>query len=128
VSFFLANAARLPFADASFDVVFQSMVFTSVLDPKIKQAIASEILRVLRKRGRFVWYDFLYDNPQNKDVKGIGRREIAGLLPGCELHLWRLTLAPPIGRIVAAVSPFLFHLLSCAPFLCTHCLCIAEKK
>jgi len=128
VGFSLANAGRLPFADETFDIAFQSMVFTSVLDPKIKRAIASEILRVLRKRGRFVWYDFLYDNPQNKNVKGIGRREIGELLPGCTLRFWRLTLAPPVGRIVAAVSPFLFHLLSRAPFLCTHYLCIAEKQ
>jgi ubiquinone/menaquinone biosynthesis C-methylase UbiE len=128
VGFFVANAARLPFPDETFDLAFQSMVFTSVLDPKIKRTIASEILRVLRKRGRFVWYDFIYDNPQNKNVKGIRRREISELLPGCTLQFWRLTLAPPIGRIAAAVSPFLFHLLSQAPFLCTHYLCIAEKQ
>jgi len=128
VGFFVASAACLPFAGETFDLVFQSLVFTSVLNPEIKRAIASEILRVLKKGGRFVWYDFTYDNPQNPNVKGVGRREIRELLPGCELHFWRLTLAPPIGRITAALSPFLFHLLSRVPFLCTHCLCIAEKK
>jgi ubiquinone/menaquinone biosynthesis C-methylase UbiE len=128
VGFFVASAACLPFADEAFDLVFQSLVFTSVLDPKIKQTIASEILRVLKKGGRFVWYDFTYNNPQNPNVRGVGRREIRELLPGCKLHFWRLTLAPPIGRITAALSPFLFHLLSQVPFLCTHCLCIAEKE
>jgi ubiquinone/menaquinone biosynthesis C-methylase UbiE len=127
VGFYVASAARLPFADATFDLVFQTLVFTSVLKPEIKQAIAAEVLRVLRKGGRFIWYDFTYDNPQNPNVKGIGRREIRELLPGCKLHFWRLTLAPPIGRVTAALSPFLFHLLSQLPFLCTHCLCIAEK-
>jgi ubiquinone/menaquinone biosynthesis C-methylase UbiE len=126
--FFAASAARLPIVDETFDLVFQSMVFTSVLNPKIKRVIASEILRVLKKGGRFVWYDFTYDNPRNPHVKGVGRREIRELLPGCRLHFWRLTLAPPIGRITAAWSPFLFHLLSQMPFLCTHCLCIAEKQ
>lgn len=128
VGFYLANAARLPFPDESFDLVFQSMVLTSVLDSKIKQTIASEMLRVLRKRSRLVWYDFMFDNPRNKNVKGIGRSEIRKLLPGCTLHYWRLTLAPPVGRILAAVSPFLFHLFSRVPFLCTHYLCIAEKQ
>ncbi|HET8924063.1 MAG TPA: class I SAM-dependent methyltransferase [Candidatus Acidoferrum sp.] len=128
LGFSVASAARLPFADGTFDMVFQSMLFTSVLDPKIKEAIASEMLRVLRKRGRFVWYDFIYDNPQNKNVKGIGRREIRGLLTGSKLRFWRLTLAPPIGRILGGVSPFMFHLLSQVPFLCTHYLCIAEKQ
>lgn len=128
VGFFVANGARLPFADDTFDLVFQSLVFTSVLNPGIKRAMAAEILRVLRKGGRFVWYDFTYDNPQNQNVRGIARREIRELLPGCKLHFWRLTLAPPIGRITAALSPFLFHVLSQIPFLCTHCLCIAEKE
>jgi len=127
VGFYLANAARLPFSDECFDLVFQSMVLTSVLDAKIKQTIASEMLRVLRRRGRLVWYDFMFDNPRNKNVKGIGRSEIQELLPGCTLRFWRLTLAPPIGRILGAVSPFLFHLFSRVPFLCTHYLCIAEK-
>lgn len=127
-SFFLANAAQIPFADHTFDLVFQSMVLTSVLDPKIKQTIASEMLRVLRQHGRLVWYDFIYDNPRNKNVKGIGGREIRELLPGCEFQFWRLTLAPPIGRTLGAVSPFLFHLFSRVPFLCTHYLCIAEKQ
>jgi ubiquinone/menaquinone biosynthesis C-methylase UbiE len=124
----VANAARLPFADETFDIGFQSLVFTSVLNPQIKRAMASEALRVLRKGGRFVWYDFTYDNPQNPNVKGVGRREIRELLPGCKLRFWRLTLAPPIGKFVGAVSPFMFHLLSRVPFLCTHCLCIAEKQ
>jgi len=128
VGFYLANAARLPFPDECFHLVFQSMVLTSVLDAKIKQTIASEMLRVLRKRGRLVWYDFMFDNPRNKNVKGIARGEIRELLPGCTLRFWRLTLAPPIGRILGAVSPFLFHLFSRVPFLCTHYLCIAEKQ
>src|SRR5438132_938145 len=65
VGFFIASAARLPFGDETFDLVFQSLVFTSVLNPEIKRAMASEVLRVLRKGGWFVWYDFTYDNPQN---------------------------------------------------------------
>jgi len=127
VGFFVASAAKLPFSDEAFDLVFQSLVFTAVLDPRIKQAMAAEVLRVLRPGGRFIWYDFMYDNPWNRDVKGITKREIRELLPGCKFRFWRLSLAPPIGRTVAALSPFVFHLLSQLPFLCTHYLCIAEK-
>ncbi len=127
IAFFLASGARLPFSNEAFDIVFQSLVFTSVLDPNIKRAMASEILRVLKKGGRFVWYDFQYNNPRNADVRGIGKREIRALLPACKLHFWRLTLAPPVGRIVGALSPFLYHVLSQVPFLRTHYLCLAEK-
>jgi ubiquinone/menaquinone biosynthesis C-methylase UbiE len=128
VAFFVASGARLPFPDGVFDLVFQSLVFTSVLDPKIKRAMAAEILRVLKKGGRFVWYDFKYDNPKNANVRGIGKREIRQLLPACKLDFWRLTLAPPIGRIAGALSPLLYHVLSQVPFLRTHYLCLAEKQ
>ena len=46
VGFCLANPAKLPFCDEAFDLVFQSLVFTAVLDPRIKQAMAAEVLRV----------------------------------------------------------------------------------
>jgi SAM-dependent methyltransferase len=127
LGFAVASGARLPFPDEAFDIVFQSLVFTSVLNPSVKRGIAGEILRILPRGGRFVWYDFLYNNPRNPNVRGIGRREIRDLLPGCKLQFWRLTLAPPIGRVAGRISPFLYHLLSQVPLFRTHCLCIAEK-
>jgi|SRR5277367_504311 len=127
VNFILGSGAQLPLPSETFDFVFQFLLFTSVLDGEIKKAIAAEILRALRKGGRFLWYDFAYDNPQNADVKGIARREIQELLPGCRLNFWRLTLAPPLGRLAARVSPFLYRALSQIPLLRTHYLCVAEK-
>jgi SAM-dependent methyltransferase len=127
INFILGSGAQLPLPDETFDFVFQFLLFTSVLDPDIKRTIAGEILRTLRRGGRLIWYDFAYDNPQNPDVKGIGRREIRKLLPGCRLSFWRLTLAPPVGRLAVRISPFLYRALSQVPLLRTHCLCVAEK-
>jgi SAM-dependent methyltransferase len=127
LGFVLGNGALLPFPDDAFDIVFQSALFTSVLDPRIKRVISSEILRTLRKGGRFVWYDFIYNNPRNANVRGIGRREIKELLPNCRLRFWRVTLAPPIGRIAIRFSPLLYQVLSQLPLLRSHYLCIAEK-
>jgi 2-polyprenyl-3-methyl-5-hydroxy-6-metoxy-1,4-benzoquinol methylase len=44
----LASGARLPFADGMFDLVFQTTVFTSILDRQLRKTIAHEILRTLR--------------------------------------------------------------------------------
>ncbi len=98
------DATRLPWANGQFDVVFQSTVFTSILDDSMKQAVAGEMLRVLRPAGAIVWYDFHMNNPRNPHVRGVGRKEIAGLFPGCELKLRRVTLAPPIARRLVRVS------------------------
>jgi SAM-dependent methyltransferase len=118
---------RLPFRDGEFDVALQFTVFTSILDRGVKHTIAGEMLRTLRRGGRLIWYDFAYSNPRNPNVRGIGRREVRELLPGCKLRFERVTLAPPIGRAAVAVAPLLYHLLSLTPILRTHYLCFAEK-
>lgn len=121
------TGTQLPFPDETFDVVFQFTLFTSVLDSSMKRAIASEILRTLRRGGYFIWYDFAYSNPRNGTVRGIGKREIKDLLSGCKLKFERVTLAPPLGRVATRFSPTLYHLLSSAYCLRTHYLCYAEK-
>jgi len=127
VSLEWGNAAALDFPDASFDLVMQSVVFSSVLDPKIRQQIAREMLRVLRPGSLAIWYDFFFDNPRNSDVKGIRRSEIRNLFPGCQVSLRRVTLAPPIGRLVGRYSPLVYMLLSRAKILCSHYLGIIKK-
>jgi len=122
-----ANAAQLPFPDGSFDLVSQYTVFTSVLDFGLKTEIAKAMLRVLSPAGRLLWYDFAYDNPRNPDVRGIGRAEIGRLFPGCSIRTRRVILAPPVGRLVARVSPVLYQLLASIRLLCTHYMCVIEK-
>jgi phosphoethanolamine N-methyltransferase len=56
LDFVLAAPGPLPFADASFDLVFSKDALIHVPD---KAAIYSEILRVLRPGGRFVASDWL---------------------------------------------------------------------
>ena len=122
------NAAQLPFASASFDLIMQFTVFTSILDDGIKHAVAAEMARVLAPHGWILWYDFSFNNPVNADVKGIKKREIEALFPGFMMKSKRLTLAPPLGRLVAPFSSTLYHLLSLVRPLCTHYMCLLEKQ
>lgn len=115
-----ASAAALPFADGTFDVVLQSTVLTSVLDAAVRERIAGEMMRVLRPRGLVLWYDFLVDNPRNRDVRGVDRRELSRLYPGWKLDVRRVTLAPPVARFLAPRMWTLAAVLSAVPFLCTH--------
>ncbi|MGE3539039.1 MAG: class I SAM-dependent methyltransferase [Candidatus Tectimicrobiota bacterium] len=122
------NAAELPFADQTFDVVLQSTVFTSVLDPNVKQQIAAEMLRVVKSDGLLLWYDYYVNNPWNADVRGVNRQELAQLFPGCSMRLQRITLAPPLVRILAPYSWLACYLLSKVPWLCTHYLGVIRKR
>lgn len=121
------NAEKLQFSDGTFDVVFQSTVFTSILNDAMKIQTAREMLRVLRPGGMILWYDFTVDNPWNPDVHGIPRREIKRLFPACRFEFERLTLAPPLGRRIAGISAFLYRTLSASKLFDTHCLAIIQK-
>lgn len=121
------NAISMPWADSHFDVVVQSTLFTSLLDEGVRRAIAREMLRVLRPGGVVLWYDFVYDNPRNPNVRGVKLREIAGLFPDTDLTSRRVTLAPPIARLVVPFSLRLAGLLDRIPLLRTHVMVLLQK-
>lgn len=121
------DARELNLADASFDVVFQSTVFSSILDPQFQRQLAQRMWSLVRGGGGVLWYDFVYNNPSNPDVRGVPLRRVRELFPSAEILAWRVTLAPPIGRRVASRAPWLYPLLSALPFLRTHILCWIRK-
>lgn len=125
----VGSAAQLPWADASFDLVCQHTVFTSILDPQTKRQVASEMSRVLRTGGAVLWYDFMYDNPRNPDVRGVPAKEIRSLFPDFHAHLQRITLAPPIARrLPRRLLPVLYPLLSAVTPLRTHWIGLLVKR
>jgi ubiquinone/menaquinone biosynthesis C-methylase UbiE len=123
-----ANAAKLAFTDNSFDLVLQSTVFTSILDRSLQRAVATEMLRVLKPDGLIIWYDFHWNNPRNPDVRGIREQEVRDLFCGCQVRLRRVTLAPPLGRIIARHSALLYMLLSRSKVFCTHYLALIRRN
>lgn len=121
------EASMLSFETGAFDLVLQATVFSSILDRSMKKAIAAEVLRVLKPGGCLLWYDFFVNNPWNSDVRGVPKREICNLFPECRVHLKRVTLAPPLGRIVGRISPFAYQAASTMKIFCTHYLGLIHK-
>ncbi|MBX3236607.1 MAG: class I SAM-dependent methyltransferase [Nitrospiraceae bacterium] len=121
------DARTLMFPDESFDLVIQSTVFTSILDPLAQIQLAKEMLRVLKQDGIILWYDFYRDNPWNPDVRGVKKREILRLFPACHVQLRSMTLLPPLVRMVAPVSWLACQVLSLVPLLRTHYLGTIRK-
>lgn len=120
------DASSLPYPDASFDVALQFTLLSSVLDGSMRRAIASETMRVLRPGGVLIWYDFLW-NPANRDVRGVTRTELRRLYPDCRIAARRVTLAPPITRRLARISPKLCRALEAVPLLRSHQLVALRK-
>lgn len=120
------DASQLPFAPHTFQLVMQFTVFTSILDPALKQRLAAEMLRVLKPRGAILWYDYWF-NPTNSQTRGIGQREIRKLFPECKMMVQRVTLAPPLARWLAPRSLALCRLLNQIPLLRSHYLALLTR-
>lgn len=122
------DANSVDIAPKSQDVVFQSVVFSSLLDDGFQYALASRMWQWVRPGGGVLWYDFIYNNPRNPDVRGVKVKRIRELFPEGQIHVWRLTLAPPISRVVARLHPSLYTVFNIFPFLRTHVLCWIQKS
>ena len=122
------SATNLKYPDQTFDLIHQSTVFSSVLDWDMKKAIASEMQRVLKADGLILWYDFHMDNPKNPDVQGVKKAEIFQLFPEYRVELRRITLAPPVARIMAKYSLFTCYLLERLKVINTHYLGVIQRK
>ena len=121
------DASRLPWPDGGFDMASQNTVFTSILDHGMKKAVALEMLRVVKPGGALLWYDFLFNNPTNPHVKGIGATEIRSLFPACSVQLHRITLAPPIARRLVPLTWIGSLMLEKLVVFNTHYLALIRK-
>jgi SAM-dependent methyltransferase len=123
----VGDASRLPWPSGHFDVVLQSTVFSSILDPAMRTAVAGEMARVLAPGGVIVWNDFFVDNPGNRAVRGVRRREVAALFPGFRVDLRRVTLAAPLARAIAPRSQLAAIALEALRVLDTHYLGVLRR-
>lgn len=122
------DASSLPWADSSFDVVTQFTVFSSILDPGMRAAVAAEMLRVVRPDGVVLSYDMVIGNPGNRRVRPIRRGELQRLFPGCDVAVGRVSLAPPLTRRLAPVSATAAMLLQDLRLLNTHALAVVRPS
>lgn len=122
------DAVELDLPENSFDIVLQSTVFTSILDNTFQERLAGRMWSLAKPGGGVLWYDFVYDNPRNPDVRGVPLRRVRELFPQGEMTAWRLTLAPPISRLVTRLHPSLYTVFNALPFLRTHVLCWIKKR
>ena len=122
------NAASLPWSDKTFDIVFQSTVFTSITDDETKSKAASEMMRVCKDDGFILWYDFAYNSPSNPNVKGVPAPEVRKLFHPWSCDIRKITLAPPIARRLVPLSWLMAEALETFfPFLRTHLIAEIRK-
>ena len=124
----LGDALRAPVSPASQDLVLVSTVFSSVLDDAEQQRLAAAAWVWLAPGGAVLCYDFTVDNPRNADVRGVPPRRLRELFPQAQAVARRVTLAPPLARIVCRWHPALYPLFNSLPWLRTHRLTWLQKN
>ena len=121
------NALDLDFGEGYFNIIFQSMVFSSILDDNFQFQLAKKMWEWAKVGGGILWYDFTFNNPKNNDVRGIKLNRVKELFPEGKVKTWKLTLAPPLARAVTKIHPSLYSVFNIFPFLRTHILCWIKK-
>jgi SAM-dependent methyltransferase len=131
----LPEAVRLIEGDAcgvdwpahSVDAVLVATVFSSLLDDAFQQRLAQALWRWVKPGGGVIWYDFTVDNPRNTDVQGVPLSRLRELFPEGLVRHERVTLAPPIARLVCRLHPSLYVAFNAWPLLRTHVLAWVGK-
>ncbi|MFQ5877216.1 MAG: class I SAM-dependent methyltransferase [Acidobacteriota bacterium] len=121
------DAARVPFRDGFFTVVYQSTMISSVLDDARRGRILEEAARVLAPGGIFVSYDTRYPNPLNPHTRPLRIAEIRRAFSGWSLRAHSVTGIPQLLRLLAPVSIRACRLVEVLPPLRSHLLAVARK-
>ena len=121
------DATAAAIAPASQDFVLQSTVFSSLLDDAFQQRLADAMWAWLKPGGAVIWYDFTFDNPRNADVRGVPLGRVRALFPQGRVQHRRVTLAPPLARVLCRWHPGLYGVFNALPLLRTHVLAWVSK-
>src|SRR6266849_6527600 len=127
ITFILKSTHELDFAPQSFDIVHQSMMLSSIVDPETRTRTAEVLWRLLRPDGILISYDF-WLNPFNPNTVGIYGAELQRLFPyGRKVYARSLTLAPPLGRKLTILRKPVLLALEKLRFMNSHLLVALER-
>jgi len=73
------DACEVEIPGGPFDIVLQSTVFTSILDDEFQKKLAHRMWALVKNGGGVLWYDFIYNNPANPDVRGVPVKRVRQL-------------------------------------------------
>jgi len=127
------DATAMTFQNDSFDVVFESGMFATLLDQDIRSRIATEMLRVCRSGGHILLSDWRTPARGKPHYKALTRGQAGRLFGiGRETDLIATepgSLVPPVGRFLSRYASLLYFLVAALlPFLVGQVVYVLRKK
>jgi SAM-dependent methyltransferase len=120
------DVRSLTFEAASYDLVFQRAVLSSIPAHAERRVMANEMARMLKPGGIAVSYEVRGASGRAK-IRPVRANELAALFPGFTLEARRVTLNPLLARALASRSWLLCELLETIPLLRTYELVLLRK-
>ncbi len=118
---------NIPFENENFDLIVQSTVFSSILNSDSRKQLSDEMIRVLKPQGKIFFYDLKYNNPWNKNIIKIDKKEIMRLFDK-NFKSHSVTLNPIVVRKIAKYSIILCEILEKCPLFCSHYYTIISRE
>jgi ubiquinone/menaquinone biosynthesis C-methylase UbiE len=120
------NLDELSFENDSFDLVLQTVVFSSILAEEVRLAGTSEMKRVLRAGGHILWIDLIKSTPGK--LSGFSLTDIKSYFPGMQV-LFHKPVQPRYFRRIngklAWVSKVIYEFID---FRCESRLIVLRKS
>lgn len=111
----VGDASRMPFADGSFDLVFESTMLGTLETQSLLKSIAHDMIRVTRPGGYIMLADWRYSKKGSGVKTSISKAKIAELFDvGTSTEVIcrkRGALVPPLGRRLSRLAPSLYFLV-----------------
>jgi len=126
-----SDAVQAPIKSKSFDLVFQFVVFSSILDNSVCKAVSSEMLRVLKDDGIIVWYDSYGGKKMSEHTRSYSEKDIKNFFPECSMEFKRII---PHSQLSFRLAKYehgwlaLDIIENIFPFLNCMQLCVIRKK
>jgi len=120
------DASLLKLPQDSEDIVFQSGVFSTLLDAPFQWRLAQTMWHWVRPGGGVLWYDFAA-SVGAAQCRGVPVARVRELFPEGRFTVRRLTLSPRLARHVPPAQPLLYACLAALPMCRSHALIWIEK-
>ena len=129
----LQDATNLDFKNNYFDLTYESTMFVQITNNEISQKIANEMIRITKKGGYLILFDWRYGKFNNPNFLACNKRRIKELFKVDKstklISIEKGMLIPPIGRFLSKNMSSIYFLFSrLFPFFIGQVAYILQKK